>query len=125
MEDETAIVHRLSSIVLPGWRTAFPFLFFLAWAILFSFPLVLHLGDSVVLAKGGDAWQHLWNLWWVDKALVDLGQSPYHTSFIYYPTGASLYYHSLNLFNGVIAIPLQHIFGLTATFNLLTLVTLT
>ena len=106
-------------------RTLLPPLFFLGWAILFTFPLVFHLGDSVALARGGDAWLHIWDLWWLDKALLGLHQSPYYTNYILYPTGLTLYYHSLDLFNALLSIPLQHLFGLTATFNLLVLANLT
>ncbi|MDQ6694371.1 MAG: hypothetical protein M3014_08100 [Chloroflexota bacterium] len=114
---------RISNVILSSraTRAILPPLFFLAWAILFTYPLVLHLADAVVLSRGGDAWLHLWDLWWVDKALVGLHQNPYKTDFLLYPSGLNLYYHSLNIFNGVISIPLQHIFGLTTTFNLLVL----
>src|SRR5436190_20557065 len=103
----SSIVHRPSS-----WAAvALPLLFFLAWAIVFTYPLVLRMGDSIVLTRGDDAWLHFSNLWWVDKALVDLHQSPYHTNYMLYPTGLSLYYHSLNVFDSVLSIPLQHLFG--------------
>jgi hypothetical protein len=100
-------------------------LFFLAWAIVFTFPLILHLGDSVALSTGGDAYLHLWDLWWADKSLVNLHQNPFHTTYLYYPTGVSLYYHSLDLLNGVVSIPLQHLLNLTFAFNLLALANLT
>ena len=86
---------------------------------------MLHLGDAVVLSRGGDAWLHLWDLWWVDKAVVDLQQNPYQTTYLYYPTGLNLYYHSLDLLNALASIPFQHLFNLTAAFNLLVLANLT
>lgn len=91
----------------------------------FSYPLVLHLSDSVVLSRGSDAWLHLWDLWWVDKAVVDLQQNPYQTTYLYHPTGLNLYYHSLDLLNALVSIPFQRLFNLTAAFNLLTLANLT
>ena len=100
-------------------------LFFLAWAIVFTFPLILHLGDSVALSTGGDAYLHLWDLWWADKSLIDLHQNPFHTTYLYYPSGVSLYYHSLDIVNGVVSIPLQHLLNLTFAFNLLVLANLT
>jgi hypothetical protein len=106
-------------------RTLFPLLFFLGWALLFSFPLGFHIADSVALTRGGDAWLHIWDLWWLNKSLVDLHQNPYYTNYILFPTGLNLYYHSLDLFNGLLSIPLQHLTGLTATFNLLVLANLT
>ncbi len=95
------------------------------WAIAFTYPLVLHLDASVILARGGDAWLHLWDLWWADKSLVSLHQTPYQTTFLYYPTGLNLYYHSLDIFNGIVSIPLQHLIGLTPTFNFVLLANLT
>jgi hypothetical protein len=109
---------RASSILAPAF-------FFLAWALLFTYPLVTHMGDGVVLSTGDDAWLHLWDLWWADKSLVDLHTSPYFTYFLYHPTGVNLVYHSLDIFNGVLSIPLQHLLGLTWAFNLLLLANLT
>ena len=102
-----------------------PALFFLAWALLFTYPLLLHLGDGVVLSAGDDAWLHLWDLWWADKSLVDLHTNPYYTYYLYHPTGVNLVYHSLDILNGVLSIPLQHLLGLTWAFNLLLLANLT
>lgn len=102
-----------------------PPLFFAIWAVAFTYPLALHLADNVILLRGSDAWLHLWDLWWVDKSLVGLHQNPYQTTYLYYPTGLNLYYHSLNLLNGLVSIPLQHLFGLTVSFNLLLLGNLT
>ncbi len=106
-------------------RAAGVILFYLVWAVIFTYPLVLHLGDSVVLSSGGDAYLHLWDLWWANKSLVELHQSPFHTTYLYYPTGVSLYYHSLDLINGLVSIPLQWALGLTTSFNLLVLANLT
>lgn len=108
-----------------GRRAVLPALFFLVWALVFSFPLALHMSDAVVLSRGGDAWLHLWDLWWVDKALVELHRNPYHTTYLLYPTGLNLYYHSLDLVNAIIGIPLQRLFGLTPAFNLLVVANLT
>jgi hypothetical protein len=111
----------LRRAILATW----PALFFLGWALAFTFPLALHATDSVVLSRGGDAWLHMWDLWWVDNALVSLQANPYHTDFILYPTGLNLYYHSLNLLNGLASIPFQRFLGLTSVFNLLVVANLT
>src|SRR6266566_9128157 len=117
-----ALQHITHNSKLITWLSA---LFFLAWAILFTYPLISHLGDGVVLSSGGDTWLHLWDLWWADKSLIDLHQNPYLTTFLYHPTGLNLFYHSLDIINGVLSIPLQHIFGLTTSFNLLLIANLT
>jgi hypothetical protein len=73
---------------------------------------------------GGDAWQHIWNLWWVKQALLVEHTNPYHTNLLYYPEGVSLYFHTLVLTAGLVGIPLQLLgFNLVATYNLVLLST--
>lgn len=107
------------------WQHLLPLPFYLLLTIIFSWPLVLHLGDSVILAGGSDAWAHLWNLWWTRHALLDLHQSPFQTDYLFYPTGVSLRFHALNQLGGLFAIPLQAFFSLTTSFNLLVILNLT
>jgi hypothetical protein len=64
--------------------------------------------------------QNLWNLWWVREAVLQ-GRNPFVTDMIWYPTGVTLYYHTLNVFNGLLAIPLLTFFPLTTTYNLIIL----
>ena len=85
--------------------------------LLMTYPLILNFFTHV--PGGGDAFQNLWNLWWVRKSIVDLSTSPYYTDYLFYPTGISLTFHTLSLFNSLLAIPLQEIFGLVASYNIL------
>lgn len=88
--------------------------------LLLAYPIVQNLATAIPF--GGDAWQHIWNLWWVRHALIDLHTSPYHTNLIFYPDGASLYFHTLVLTAGLIGIPLQALgLNLLATYNVLIL----
>jgi hypothetical protein len=64
--------------------------------------------------------QNLWNLWWVRHALFE-GRNPFVTDMIWYPTPVSLYYHTLNIFNGLLAVPLLSVFSLTTTYNIIVL----
>ncbi|HUP27780.1 MAG TPA: hypothetical protein VM409_05040 [Chloroflexia bacterium] len=64
--------------------------------------------------------QNLWNLWWVRFALLH-GHNPFVTDVIYYPTPVSLYFHTLNNFNGLLAVPLLSLFSLATTYNLIVL----
>ncbi|HKP53479.1 MAG TPA: hypothetical protein VJ183_12620 [Chloroflexia bacterium] len=103
-----------------GWRTH---LLVLAGFSLLTFfmtlPLPLELASRV--PGGGDAWQHIWNLWWVKDALLH-GQNVYHTNLLYYPDGVNLYFHTLVLTAGLIGIPLQLLgLNLIATYNLILL----
>jgi hypothetical protein len=91
-------------------------------SVVFTWPLVTNISGSVILARGGDAWLHLWDLWWVKHALTVLHTSPFYTNYLYYPTGVSLYYHSLDTVNSFVSIPMQSIFGLVTSFNILLLI---
>lgn len=88
--------------------------------LLFTYPMVLHMGSRLI-GVGGDGWQNVWNLWWTKKALLDLHTNPFHTDYLYYPQGTSLYFHTLNIFNGFLSIPLQDMFGLIFSYNTIVL----
>ena len=108
------------------WRYhLLPALLYLLGAIVFSWPLVLHLTAHVVLTGSGDAWAHLWNSWWARFSLLDLHTSPFHTDALYWPQGASLYFHALDPFTGYLSTPLQLLVGLVPAFNLLVLFEIT
>ena len=98
-------------------RTSFliPIAYFVMTALM-TYPLILHL-TTAIPGDGFDGWQNYWNLWWMKKALIDLGQFPYFTDFLDYPSGVSLYFHTLNPFNGLLALPVQLSCGLAAAYN--------
>ena len=105
---------------LPHWLWAA-----LAYALLMVFmtwPIAANLATEV--PGGGDAWQHIWNLWWVKHALLTLHTNPYHTDLLYYPGGVNLYFHTLVLTAGLTAIPLQLLgLNLITSYNLILLST--
>jgi hypothetical protein len=90
---------------------------YLVLTLLMTFPLVTQF-TAAIPGDGFDGWQNYWNLWWVKKALLDLGTNPFFCDYVYYPTGASLYFHTLNIFNGLFTVPVQGVFGLTVAYNL-------
>jgi hypothetical protein len=92
---------------------------YLLLALVYAWPLPLHLAEQAVLARGSDFYPHIWNVWWTRFSLVELGQNPYTTDYLYHPSGLSLVYHVLDPLNGILSIPLQAAFGLLAAFNLL------
>lgn len=108
-----------------------PHLIALGWygtlAVFVTWPLVLHFSDHVPGAPGEwsqDVWQQIWNIWWVREALLVKHTNPYTTDMLFYPQGASLYLHSLNLPLGLMGIILIPIFGLVPSYNLLNLLIL-
>jgi hypothetical protein len=92
--------------------------------VLFTWPLVLNFlpgaGTTVPGFMREDRDQNLWNLWWVRQAILG-GHNPFVTNMIWYPTPVTLYYHTLAVFNGILATPLMFVFSLTTTYNIVVL----
>lgn len=109
----------------PRGATFLPLAFYLLVAIVFSWPLALHLGDRVVLSESGDVWQHLWNNWWMRFSLLDLHTHPYTTPMLLHPVGANLFFHALDPMDGYLSTPFQLLFGGVASFNIIILFQLT
>ena len=57
------------------------FLTYLAFTIVFTYPLAWHLGTHHVGEAGGDAKSYLWSYWWVSRALR-AGVNPFETDAI-------------------------------------------
>jgi hypothetical protein len=90
--------------------------------LLMTNPIAGRLGQEVI--GGGDAWQNIWNLWWIREAIFSGPQNPYFTDYLYYPDGAPLYLHTLVLTAGLISLPFQLLgLNLVATYNLVLLLT--
>jgi len=89
---------------------------YLVLTLAMTFPLVTEF-TTAIPGDGFDGWQNYWNLWWVKKALLDLGTNPFFCDYVYYPTGASLYFHTLNVFNGLLTVPVQAVLGWTVAYN--------
>jgi hypothetical protein len=106
-------------------------LLFLSLALIVTWPLALQFASA---APGAEKWQgdivffetpvNLWNLWWFRHATVDLGQSPFTGTQTFYPAGANLWLHTLAPLPAALAIPLQSVMTLTATYNTLVLAAL-
>ena len=94
---------------------------YLALAMAMTYPLVREFGRAIP-GDGFDGWQNYWNLWWMRLALVERGVNPLYTDMLYYPTGVSLAFQTLNPFNGLVSLPVQLTFGLLAAYNSIVLV---
>lgn len=110
----------LAAVAPPdGWRWRFGVLLgYLFLGALFTWPLALHLGESVI-QKGDlpvDAAQGVWNLWWTRSALA-AGENPYLTRMLFYPATLNLLYQTLSLPNGLLALPVSLLAGPVAAFN--------
>ncbi|HEY8601969.1 MAG TPA: hypothetical protein VIL85_26320 [Thermomicrobiales bacterium] len=96
-------------------RHFLPLGLYLLITIIATYPLIRHFGTALP-GDGRDAWQNYWDYWWLRMSLSQ-GQNPYQTPLLYAPYGAPLYLHTLNPFNGLVTLPIQIVFGLTAAYN--------
>ncbi len=105
-------------------------LLYAVMALVFTWPLVLHLTDSVPFGEeSGDVFQFVWDLWWVKRAAFDLGVSPWRTSLIGLGGERSLFLHTLCPLNGLLSAPIQWLVpgpkGLGLSYNVLLLANFT
>lgn len=71
-----------------------------------TFPLIENF-SSHYFSDSSDGLQNVWNLWWVNKALTELHQSPWFTAYLHWPAGTTLIGHTLNPFNGFLSVILS------------------
>lgn len=88
---------------------------FVALSLLWFLPLPLHWFDR--LPGYGDIWLTTWNFWWMKKALLDLGVSPWYSDWVFWPQGVDLSLHALSPLNSLVAIPLQLLGGIPFAYN--------
>jgi hypothetical protein len=94
--------------------------FYCALAILFTWPLLPSM-TSQLPHGSNDLWQNLWNFWWWREALIEIGQTPYSTEYLFFPHGASLALHTHSTFNQIAAFPINLLLGPIAGLNFATL----
>ncbi|MGE5358898.1 MAG: hypothetical protein ACM3NQ_07740 [Bacteroidales bacterium] len=66
-----------------------PCAFFAGLALLWTWPLALHL-TTAIPGKPGDNYSFLWALWWMRRALSAAGTGFFHTDYLFFPFGTSL-----------------------------------
>lgn len=113
MSDRAVISQRKTRGVAKG---SLAFFGYLALTAVMTYPLITQFA-SAIPGDSFDGWQNYWNLWWVKTALVDKLTWPWFTSLLYYPTGVSLLFHTLNAFNGITFLSIQLAFGLLPAYN--------
>ncbi len=88
----------------------------MALTLVLTYPLVRQF-TAAIPGDAFDGWQNYWNLWWVREALLEQHSQPYFTNLLFHPTGVGLLFHTLNPFNGLIALPVQLAWGLLPAYN--------
>jgi len=95
-----------------------PALFFLAFFFILTYPVLLKF-KTHFYADQGDGLQNVWNLWWVEKAVTQFHQSPWHTTYLHFPYGTTLIGHTMNSFNGFVAIVLSQFLSQVPVHNVI------
>jgi len=113
MDAQGVISDRSDAVVRFGVMPAafYMVLFFaLTWPALTRFT-------THYFSDNSDGLQNIWNLWWIDRAVTELHQNPWRTTLLHYPYGTSLIGHTLNPFNGFVAIPFLRVLPLVVVHN--------
>jgi hypothetical protein len=84
-----------------------------------TWPLAAHIVTHI---PGSEVWAFdestfVWNMWWFKFSLLDQGQSPLYTNYIFYPLGIDLVLYTFNFFNAMLSLPLQMILPLALASN--------
>ena len=58
-----------------------------------------------------------WNLWWIKHALIDQPQNPFSVAWQFWPIGINLAFYTLTVLNGMLAAPIQAVFGVIPAYN--------
>ncbi len=93
------------------------FLIFFAMAIVVFYPLALNMG-STIPGTGGDAYQNLWDIWWVGYATFTLHASIWYTPLVFPPLGASLVFQTMMPIGSLISAIFQPL-GLTVAYDIM------
>jgi len=91
---------------------------YLAATLVLTWPLALHINTHVP-GRNVDEYAFLWNIWWFKYAIFDLGQSPLHTDFTFYPLGVNLALYTLGIFNDLVALPFHAFLSIPTISNLI------
>lgn len=94
---------------------------YILFTIFLTYPIALRINS--LAGPNGDNLLFSWNMWWAKRAVMELRTNPFQTDYIFYPNSISLTYHTFSPFNSFISIPLQYIFNLAVTYNLILLFT--
>ncbi len=89
---------------------------YLGLTLILTYPLVEDFGRAIP-GDGFDGWQNVWNIWWVKQSLLIEQVHPYFTRMVDYPAGVYLYFHTLNIFNGLTFLPVTLNAGSLIAYN--------
>ena len=117
------MVGRWPKILVPWRPHACAVLGYVLLALVFAWPLPLHLATHLTGSPEGDTGVYVWNQWVFHREVLTHHTSPYSTDRIFSMTGrADLTLHNYTALADLLALPLLASLGVVATFNLVYLV---
>lgn len=116
------IFSRIPSLTGPQTNLAALLLFTLL-TIIAAWPVVSDL-DGVIIGLDNDVYINPWADWWTLKALTDPDISLWFTDYLFYPSGASLIYHSYSHLNTAVSLALRPFLGPLPAYNITILINL-
>ena len=97
---------------------------YLCVAVLFAWPLPLHLGSALTGNPGGDTGVYVWNQWVFQHEALVQHTNPFRTDQILSLTDrVDLSQHNYTVFLNVLALPLIPVLGVVRAFNVVLLLT--
>jgi hypothetical protein len=93
---------------------------FVAAGIAVTWPVATYITGS--LPSSRDTASYVWGFWWVARQMTHLG-NPWFTHLMAAPAGVQLGFHTLMPLPAVLLTPVTLLFGPSATYNLLVMVT--
>ncbi len=104
--------HREKTSIMKGMRLSNPYvkaaLVYLLVALVVFYPITLNMAGTAP-GTGGDTYQNLWDIWWVNYATFNLHSSIYSTNLIDYPVGANLAFQTMPPLFAFLSAPFQGI----------------
>jgi hypothetical protein len=96
----------------------FALLGYVVAAIVFTWPLAMHIGTQLTGPPTGDTGVYVWNQWVFQNEVLENRSLPYFTNKIFSLSGpANLSLHNYTAFQDIVAMPLIRWLGVVATFN--------
>ena len=93
---------------------------YIALALIFTYPIIFRISDWII-GFPGDTESYINVMWWFEKSFLNPNLSFYDTSYLYYPTGATLASSEIGIFLLISSLPIQVLFGRIVAYDIIVL----
>ncbi len=91
--------------------------FYFVASLIMTYPLMFRLGGEWLATYDPDTYVKLWDIWWLRKVLQE-GQSLMYTSYLFFPEGVDLSFHSISYVAAGLAVLFTAITDTITAYNL-------